>query len=61
MSGLLFNANPYISSATFAVQGCSETLTACGYQIFGDDVRASKLEKEKQELLNSVKANNVKN
>lgn len=61
MSGLLFNANPYISSATFAVQGCSETLTACGYQIFGNDVRASKLEKEKQELLNSVKANNVKN
>ena len=58
MSGLLFNANPYISSATFALQGCSETLTACGYQLLGDGSRANKLEKEKQNLLKSVNVNN---
>lgn len=53
-SGLLFNANPFVSSLAFGVQGCSETLTACAYQLTGDDVRESVLDKEKKALVASV-------
>lgn len=55
-SGLLFNANPFVSSLFFGLQGCSETLTACAYQLTGDEVRESELDKKKKELVKSVKA-----
>jgi hypothetical protein len=53
-TGLLASANPYVSAAAFSIQGCSETLTACGYQLFGDKSRGSELEKEKQALVEAV-------
>lgn len=53
-TGLLASANPYVSAAAFSLQGCSETLTACGYQLFGDKSRGSELEKEKQALVESA-------
>ncbi len=53
-TGLLASANPYVSAAAFSLQGCSETLTACGYQLLGDDSRGNKLEKEKQALVESI-------
>ncbi len=54
--GLLSHANPYISTAFFSLQGCSETLTACAYQLTGDDSRGNKLEKEKEAFLASASA-----
>ena len=53
-TGLLASANPYVSAAAFSLQGCSETLTACGYQLLGDNSRCNELEKEKQALEESV-------
>lgn len=56
-TGLLSHANPYVASVAFSLQGCSETLTACGYQLLGNTVRESALDKQKLELVNSVSDN----
>jgi hypothetical protein len=53
--GLFTHTNPILQNISFGLQGCSETLTACGVQMFGDKVRQNKLEKAKQELVQSAK------
>ena len=54
--GLFTHANPYIQSLAFGLQGCSETLTACYYQVTGAKDRKDILAKEKQEFVqNSLK------
>jgi len=54
-TGLFTHTNPYVQNISFGLQGCSETLTACGVQLFGDKARESQLDKDKKELLESVK------
>jgi len=56
-TGLLTHSNPVLQTAAFTLQGCSETLTACGYQLLGDNVRGHKLDKKKAELAASVQKN----
>ena len=53
--GLFTSTNPYIQNLSFGLQGCSETLTACGVQLAGNKVRENKLDKEKQALIESAK------
>lgn len=53
--GLFTSANPYVQNLSFGLQGCSETLTACGVQLFGNTVRENKLNKEKAALVESAK------
>lgn len=53
--GLFTHANPYVQSLAFGLQGCSETLTACYYQVTGSHDRNSKLSKDKQALVDSAK------
>ena len=53
--GLFTHSNPYIQSFAFGVQGCSETITACLYQITGKKVRSDKLSIEKQRLIENLK------
>ncbi len=53
-TGLLTHSNPLIQSTAFALQGCSETLTACTYQLLGDKYRQNKIEKEKAILLSKL-------
>ena len=52
--GLFTHTNPYIQSLSFGLQGCSETITACLYQLTGNKVRNDKLADQKQKLLNSL-------
>lgn len=52
--GLFTHSNPFVQNISFGLQGCSETLTACTVQLFGDKERADKLAKDKQQLLDSV-------
>ncbi|MBR1775876.1 hypothetical protein IJ750_02225 [bacterium] len=52
--GLFTHSNPYIQNISFGLQGCSETLTACTVQLFGNKEREDKLEKDKKQLLDSV-------
>lgn len=53
--GLFTHTNPYLQNISFGLQGCSETLTACGVQMFGNVSRESKLNKEKAALVESVR------
>ena len=53
--GLFTHTNPYIQSLSFGLQGCSETLTACCYQLLGNKVRENQIEKDKKNLANSLK------
>ena len=53
--GLFTHANPYIQSLAFGLQGCSETLTACYYQVTGAHDRKDKLAAEKLALVESGK------
>ena len=53
--GLFTHTNPYIQSMSFGLQGCSETLTACGYQLAGSTIRDNKIDKEKQQLVQTAK------
>lgn len=52
-TGLFTHNNPYIQSLSFGLQGCSETLTACAYQLLGNKVRDTQIEKDKKYLINS--------
>ena len=52
--GLFTHANPYVQNISFGLQGCSETLTACTVQLFGNKAREDKLAKDKKQLLDSV-------
>ena len=60
--GLFTHANPYIQNISFGLQGCSETLTACTVQLFGNKARDDKLAEDKRQLLCSVddKSQNIK-
>lgn len=49
--GLFTSTNPYIQNISFSLQGCSETLTACGVQLAGNATRENKLNKEKEALI----------
>lgn len=53
--GLFTHSNPYIQSLCFGLQGCSETLTACYYQVTGAKNRTSDIDKEKEKLIASAK------
>lgn len=53
-TGLLTHPSAVVASTAFATQGCSETLTACGYQLLGGAARENKLERQKRELVESV-------
>ena len=55
--GLFTHTNPYVQNISFGLQGCSETLTACVVQMFGNKTRDDKLAKDKKLLLSSVTAN----
>ena len=52
--GLFTHSNPYVQNISFGLQGCSETLTACTVQLFGDKEREDKLADDKKQLLASV-------
>ncbi len=52
--GLFTSTNPYVQNISFGLQGCSETLTACGVQLAGNTVRENKLNKEKEALITSI-------
>ena len=49
--GLFTHVNPYVQSLAFGLQGCSETLTACYYQVTGAKDRKDVLLKEKNKLI----------
>ena len=53
--GLFTHANPYVQSLAFGLQGCSETLTACYYQVTGAHNRKDKLASDKQKLVENAK------
>ena len=53
--GLFTSTNPYVQNLSFGLQGCSETLTACGVQLCGDKVRENALEKDRRALVDSTK------
>ena len=52
--GLFTHANPYVQSLSFGLQGCSETLTACYYQVTGAKDRKDDLLNEKIALVQAV-------
>ena len=52
--GLFTHTNPYIQSISFGLQGCSETVTACLYQLAGNKVRNDKLANQKSQLLQNA-------
>ncbi len=54
VTGAFMSANPLLQNVATVVQGCSETITACAYQLVGGVQRDSKLAKEKQELVASA-------
>ena len=56
--GLFTHSNPYVQNLSFGLQGCSETITACTVQLFGNKAREDKLAKDKKQLLESVSDNN---
>ena len=58
--GLFTHSNPYVQNISFGLQGCSETLTACTVQLFGDKTREDKLEQDKKQLLDSITNNSKK-
>ena len=52
--GLFTHTNPYIQSISFGLQGCSETVTACLYQLTGNKVRNDKLANQKAQLIQNA-------
>lgn len=52
--GLFTHSNPYIQSLAFGLQGCSETLTACYYQVTGANDRKNKLMSDKLKLVENA-------
>ena len=52
--GLFTHSNPYVQNFSFGLQGCSETLTACTVQLFGNKKREDKLADDKKQLLNQI-------
>ena len=54
-TGALTSPYAAIASSAFAIQGCSETLTAGVCQLIGGTMRESKLDKEKQTLVENTK------
>jgi len=54
-AGVFTHSNPVIQNTFTTLQGCSETLTASGYQILGNTMRDAELNKQKQELVESAK------
>ena len=55
VAGLFTHVDPRIERLFTSLQGCSETLTASGYQIAGNTMRDAELNKQKQELVESAK------
>ena len=53
-TGLLTHPSSMVANTAFTTQGCSETLTACAYQLLGNSIRGHELENKKQALVNSV-------
>ena len=58
VTGVFMHANPLIQVPATVIQGCSETVTACIYQLLGKTQRDNKLEKEKDALVASIKLDN---
>ena len=58
-TGLLTHPSSMVANSAFTAQGCSETLTACAYQLLGNSIRGHKLEEQKEALVASVQNNNV--
>ena len=56
-TGLLTHPSSMIANTAFTAQGCSETITACAYQLLGNSIRGHKLEEQKEALVNSVSDN----
>ena len=54
-TGVFTHSNPVIQNTFTTLQGCSETLTASGYQLLGNTMRNAELNKQKQELVESAK------
>ena len=54
-AGVFTHSNPVIQNSFTTLQGCSETLTASGYQILGNEIRNAELNREKAELVESAK------
>lgn len=54
-TGVFTHPHPVIQNTFTTLQGCSETLTASGYQILGNTMRNVELNKQKQKLVDSVK------
>ncbi len=54
-AGVFTHSNPIIQNTFTTLQGCSETLTASGYQILGNTIRNAELNKQKQELVELAK------
>ena len=59
-AGVFTHSNPIIQNTFTTLQGCSETLTASGYQILGNTIRNAELNKQKQELVESAKKQDKK-
>ena len=59
-TGLLTHPISMVANTAFTTQGCSETLTACAYQLLGNSMRGHELEDKKQELVASVQIDNNK-
>lgn len=49
------HSNPAIQNTWTVLQGCSETLTASGYQVLGEHTRNSAIREQKQKLVESAK------
>ena len=54
-AGVFTHSNPVIQNTFTTLQGCSETLTASGYQVLGNTLRDVELNKQKRELVESAK------
>jgi len=54
--GLFTHSNPIIQNISFGLQGCSETLTACFVQLFGNNTRETQLDKDKKALIAGIKS-----
>ena len=54
-AGVFTHSNPVIQNTFTTLQGCSETLTASGYQVLGNTLRNAELNKAKKELVESAR------
>ena len=58
-AGVFTHSNPVIQNTFTTLQGCSETLTASGYQVLGNTLRDVELNKQKRELVESAKTKGI--